>query len=75
VTLVGVSLRLRFCWALAVSVSEFFGELVCVRGMFVSLFAKLVRAQVISFSMGDRGSSVGMGGKIMEFSGPLMFSL
>jgi hypothetical protein len=38
-------------------------------GMFQGLFGKLVPGQVIPFSVVRGGSTVGMGGKFVEFSG------
>jgi hypothetical protein len=46
---------------------EFFAQLVGVSRVLVSLFGQLMSGQMISLFMGDCGSGMGMGGKIMQF--------
>ena len=50
---------------------EFFGELAGVHGVLARLFAEFVSGSMISFAVGDRGRSVGVGGKVVEFYGSI----
>jgi hypothetical protein len=52
---------------LAAVCGEFFAQLVGVSRVLVGLFGQLMSGQMISLFMGDRGSGMGMGGKIMQF--------
>jgi hypothetical protein len=46
--------------------SELLGELMCIHGVLERLFAEVVSAEMISFTMSDCSGGVGMGRKIME---------
>jgi hypothetical protein len=52
---------------LAVFHGEFLAQLVGVHGMLVRLFRQFMSGQMISLIMGDCGSGMGMGGKIVQF--------
>ena len=54
---------------------EFFGKFLGVHGVLSRLLGEFVSSQMISFTVGDRGGSVGVGGKVVEFYGSIVQGL
>lgn len=55
--------------------SELFRELQDFGGMLVRLSAEFVSGSMIAFVVSDRGGSVGVGGKVVEFGGSIVRAL
>ena len=52
---------------------ELFGVLVCVHGVLVRPFAKLVSGQMISFSVGGGSGGMGVSCQVVKFCGSIVF--